>query len=65
MCGCGCELGLVLAACRAAEGERTHAQRRPAKSGQGLLQRLPQMFERMALAWIAGLLGENELGRGS
>ncbi len=65
MCGCGCEFGLVLAACRAAEAERPRAQRTPASPRQGVFQGLLRICERMALAWLAGLLGENELGRGS
>ena len=58
MCGCGCELGLVLAAC-CAEEPRRRVEFAP---------RPRSLFERFMMAWLAGMSGEvplQDLSRGS
>lgn len=56
MCGCGCELGLVLAACQLADVPyRTAPQ--VELSGSRSSPRL-SWFERVALAWMAALAPE-------
>ena len=58
MCGCGCELGLVLAACRTAEVHRAARQAAPVIA----LPR-PTLFDRLIAAWLAGLFGETSMLR--
>jgi hypothetical protein len=57
MCGCGCELGLVLASCQAVEVQRSAA--RGASSPTAQLRRT--ILERVMLAWLASVLGDAAL----
>jgi hypothetical protein len=58
MCGCGCELGLVMAACRAAEVQSTSVQAAPAMVSARLT-----LFERWKATWFASLIGETLMQR--
>ena len=57
MCGCGCELGLVLAVCRA--GDTQH----PAVQGAdvALAQGSRSIVERLTMFWLARLFGDGPL----
>lgn len=57
MCECGCELGLVLAACRAGEAQ-------PAVASQvETAPRSHSMLERLVLAWLACMSGDTPTQR--
>ena len=57
MCGCGCELGLVLAACRAGEAQHTAASRIEAAP------RPHSVLERLVLVWLACMAGDTRMQR--
>ena len=59
MCGCGCELGLVLAACRAAE---VHRDASPAAL-TGVPSQPQTVFEQLIAAWLASLFDERAMQR--
>jgi hypothetical protein len=64
MCGCGCELGFVLAACRAAEARDAN----PRKTSTVPTQHPRSIFERIAMIWLACIFGDapmQRLSRGS
>lgn len=59
MCGCGCELGLVLAACQAGEA------RLPAtpKASAAPVPHPHSVLERLMLAWLACMFGDTPMQR--
>ncbi len=57
MCGCGCELGLVLAACRA-EVNSAAVQVAPT-----IVSPRTTLFDRLIAAWLTGLFGEASMQR--
>lgn len=59
MCGCGCELGLVLAACRAADVQGDTSQ----SALTGGPSRPRTVFERLIAAWLACLFDERAMQR--
>jgi hypothetical protein len=64
MCGCGCELGFVLAACRNAEARDAD----PQKVSEVRVLHPRSIFERITMAWLACVFGDtpmHRLGRGS
>jgi|LNFM01.1.fsa_nt_gb hypothetical protein len=64
MCGCGCELGLVLAVCRAAEVRDAEVQEAPAVR----VLHSRSLVERIAMIWLACMFGNapmQRLSRGS
>lgn len=59
MCGCGCELGLALAACRADEERRSRAPAGPADDAP----RTRTLLERLITAWLAHMVDETPMQR--
>ena len=64
MCGCGCDLGFVLAACQVAEARNAN----PRKATVVLAPRSRSILECITMTWLACVFGDTpmqRLGRGS
>jgi hypothetical protein len=59
MCGCGCELGLALAICRAEEAQRLAASKAVPTS----VPCAGSVFERLVVSWLACMFGDTPMQR--